>query len=122
MIHKLKKNNTKEALSLLRSFGTPHQASQPGDLTKGLGIPRDSDLEGQWDLIIVFPQDWGKQTLVLNKTVHTPGPREKEQGPHRRLNQSYLLVLKGLLWRRGLAGAHHRDATGSSSLGRSPLA
>ena len=35
----------------------PRQASQPGDLTNGLGIPRESDLEGQWDLITRLPQD-----------------------------------------------------------------
>ena len=28
--------------------------------------------------------------------------------PHR-LNQNYLLALEGLLWRRGSAGARHRD-------------
>ena len=39
------------------------QASQPGDPTKGLGIPRESGLEGQRDLIIELPQDWGKQRL-----------------------------------------------------------
>ena len=44
---------------------TPSQASQPGDLTKGLGIPRESDFEGQWDLIIRLSQDWGKQRAVL---------------------------------------------------------
>jgi len=41
----------------------PHQASQPRDLTKGLGIPRESGLEGQQDLIIGLPQDWRKQRL-----------------------------------------------------------
>ena len=34
-----------------------------GNLTKGVGIPRESDLEGKWDLILDFPQDWGKQRL-----------------------------------------------------------
>ena len=36
---------------------------QPGDLTKRLGIPRESDLEGQQDLLIGFPWDCGKQRL-----------------------------------------------------------
>ena len=26
-------------------------------------MARDSDFEGQWDLITELPQDWGKQTL-----------------------------------------------------------
>ena len=45
---------------------------------KGLGIPRESDFEGQWDLITGLPQDWGgggrystlggyKQNLVCTK-------------------------------------------------------
>ena len=75
--HKLENNNTKEVLPLLWRFGTPCQASQPGDLTKGLGIPRESDFVGQWDLITKFPQDWGtrdsslggwKQNLACTKT------------------------------------------------------
>ena len=54
------------------------QASQPGEATKGLGIPRESNIEGQWDLIIGLPQDWRekrdsslggyKQNLALTKT------------------------------------------------------
>ena len=57
-----------------------------------------------------------------NKILCTPRPRGKEQGPHRRLNKNYLLVLEGLLWRQGTAGAHYRDrGIGSIRLGRSPL-
>jgi len=50
--------------------------------TKGLRIPRDSDLEGQKNLIIGLPRDWGKQTSLLedtNKVLHAPRPRGKEQ-------------------------------------------
>ena len=61
--HKLENNNTKEVLPLLWRFWPLHEASQPGDLTNGLGIPRESDLEGQRDLITKLPQDWGKQRL-----------------------------------------------------------
>ena len=57
--HNLEDNNTKEVLPLLWKFWVPCQASQPGDLVKGLGIPRNSDFEGQQDLIIGLPQDWG---------------------------------------------------------------
>ena len=81
-----------------------------GNLIKGLGIPRKSDLESQWDLIIGVPQDWGKQRLQswraqTKSCVH----QDPEEWPHRGLNQTYLLVLEGLLWRCGSAGAHHRD-------------
>ena len=54
------------------------------------------------------------KTLVLegtNKILCIPRSRGKEQWPHRRLNQNYLLVLEGVLWRHGLAGAHHRVGT-----------
>ena len=79
--HKVENNNTKEVLTLLPRFQAPHQTSQPGDATKGLGIPRESDFEGQWDLITELPQTWGKQRLLkdTNKTLCTPGPRGKEQ-------------------------------------------
>ena len=68
----------------------------------------------------------GTETPLLegsNKTLCTPRLRGKEQWLHRRWNQSYLLVvLEGLLWRHGLAGAQHRDrGTGSSSLEKSHL-
>ena len=108
--HKLENNNTKGVLPLLWRVWAPCQASQPGDLPKGLGIPRESDFEGQWDLITWLPQDWGnrdytfgghKQNLLCSK------PRGKEQWPHRRLNETYLLVLEGLPWRCGSVEACH---------------
>ena len=45
IIHELENNNMREVLPLLWRFWTPYQASQPGDLTKELGIPRESDLK-----------------------------------------------------------------------------
>ena len=58
-----------------------------------------------------------KQNLAHSKT------RGKEQWPHRRLNHNCLLVLEGLLWGRGLTGAHHRDrGMGSIRPGRPPSA
>ena len=58
--HKLKNNWTAEVLPLLWRFWAPSQASQPEGPAKGPGIPRESDLEGQWDLVTRLPQDWGK--------------------------------------------------------------
>ena len=118
--HRPKNNNTKEYLELFWRFRTPHQAFQPGDLTKVLGIPRESGLEGRQDLLIELPEDWGKQTPVLegtNKILHAPRPRGKEQWHDGRLSENYLLVLEGLLWRYGSTGSHHRDG----GTGRSPL-
>ena len=93
---------------------TPHQASQPEDTVKGLGIPRESELEDQQDFTVGFPQAWGKQRLQSCR-AQTSRPRGKKEWPHRRLNQNHLLVLDRLLWRCELSGAHHRDRGTSSS-------
>ena len=127
VIHKLENNNTKEVLLLLWRFWTPYQASQPGGLTKRLGIPRESDLEGQKDLIKGIPQAWGKHRLPVledrNKILCAQRPGGKQQWLHRKLSQNYLLVLEHLLWRHGSAGAHHRvRGTDSSNPERSSLA
>ena len=120
ILFKLENNNTKEVLPLLKvlkvwKFWTTCHTSQSGYPTKGLEIPRDSYLEDQWDLITRLPVLEG-----TNKTLLTPRLRGKEQWPHRRMSQSYLLVLEGLLW-CGSAGFHRRDGgTGNSSLWRSP--
>ena len=54
-----------------------------------------------------------------HKVVCTSGPRGKEKWPHRRLNQTYLLVLEGLLQRQGVAVAHRGDKDiGSRSSGK----
>jgi len=53
----------------------------PRDSIKGLGILRESDTEGQQNLIMGLPQDWGKQRFHSWKTqtkscVHQdPGER-----------------------------------------------
>ena len=127
--HNLENIDIKEVLALLWRFSAPHQAPQPGDAAKGLGMPRESDFEGQWDLIIGLPQDWGKQTPALegtNKILHTPRPRGKEQWPHRRRNQSYLLVLEGhcgVMGSQGLTpqGAHWQQQSWKVPVSVSPL-
>ena len=63
------------------------------------------------------------ETPLLEGTHNVSGPRGKEQWPHRRLNQTYLLELEGLLQRQGVAVAHHRDKdTGRRSPGKYSLA
>ena len=121
--HNLENNDIEEVLALLWRFSAPHQAFQPGDAAKGLGMPRESDFEGQWDLITGLPTGLGETEMPLltdiNKTLYTPGLRGKEQQPHRRLSQTYLWMFEGLLKRCGLAETHHRDrGTGSSVPGR----
>ena len=58
---KLEDNNTEEALPLLWTCRAPRQAPQSGDTAQGLGIPRESAPEDQWDLITGLPQDKGEQ-------------------------------------------------------------
>ena len=67
---------------------------------------------------------WNRDSTLGGHTqssVHI-GTQGKEQWPHRRLNQTYLLVLEGLLWRWGVAVSHHEDKdTGSRSSGKYSL-
>ena len=68
MIHKQENNNIKEVIPLLLRFWTPRQSSQLGDPTKGLGSPRESDLEDHQDLIIGLPQGLREtKTPILEK-------------------------------------------------------
>ena len=100
-------------------FLNPMSSFQPGDPTKGLGIPRETGLDYRTS------RGLGEtETPILegtNKILNTPRPRGEEQWPQRRLNQNYLLVLEGLLWRCGLARAYHRCWGTQSSLGVNPL-
>ena len=60
---------------------TPHQASQPGDPTTVLGIPRESDLEAQQDLITRLPQIGGSNDSRLGghkQNLAKPRLRRKE--------------------------------------------
>ena len=80
----------------------PTTGFQTWDLAKGLGVPRESDFECQWDLIIKLPQDWGNRLLEgKDKTICAPGPRRKEQWPHKRLSQTSLWVFGSLQHRHG---------------------
>ena len=124
--HNLENNYTTEVLPLLCRFWDPPEASQPGDVAKELGIPRESDFEGLQDLIAGTPQDWGKQKLQswrahIKSGVH--GGLGKGAIAPRRLNQTCLLTLEGPLQRHGSAVAHHGDKDpGSSYPRRHPLA
>ena len=55
----------------VEKFLGPNQTFKPGDPTKGLRMSRESDLEGQRDLMTELPQHWGKQRLLesTNKTL-----------------------------------------------------
>ena len=65
-------------------FWGPQQISQPGNPAKEMRSPRESDFEGQWDLITERPQEWGNRLLEgTNKTFCGPRPNRKEQWPTR---------------------------------------
>ena len=90
---------------------------------KGLGIPREPDFEGQRNLTAGLYRIGGKSLHSWRAHTKSSGPRGKEQGPHKRLKQTYLLVLEGLLRRHGLAVTHCGDGgTSSNSPGSCPLA
>ena len=118
-----------------KNFSHCYEGSEPHVRLPSLGIQQRTGnpfVQGIWSW---RPVGFGHKTSTglgetetpvlegTSKVLHVPRPRGKEQWPHRRRNQNYLLVLEGLLWRHGLAGAHHRNGgTDSSCLGRSPLA
>ena len=107
--HKLENNSTKEFLQLLLRIWTPHQAYQlriqksdwesPGNLTyKDCGI---------W--LYGFHRIGETETPLLkgmNKILHVPRTRGKEERLHWRLNQTHLLVWECLLWKSVWAVAH----------------
>ena len=89
---------------------------------KGTGNPHASRPCGTVGFDYRTSRGLGKrETPVLestNKILHIPRQRGKEQGPHRRLNQNYLLVLEGCLWRHGMAWGqgHWQDQASKGSL------
>ena len=109
VFHKLENNNTKEVFPLLWRFWAPRQVSQPGDQTKYWKSPGNLTLKASG----IWLQDFHR---TGGNTASSPGGHKqnlgctwgKEQWPHRRLNQNYLLALEGLLWKCGLAAAQHR--------------
>ena len=65
----------------------PHfqkQRRNHSEMVGGVGIPRECDFGGQWDLITRLPQDWEKQTLCpwrayTNSCAHQgPGGRSSD--------------------------------------------
>ena len=64
---------------------------------------RESDFGGQQGLIEGITQDWEKQKLhpwrMCTRTRAHQDPGEKSSDPHKRLGQTYLLVLESLAWR-----------------------
>ena len=73
---------------LLRKFSAPQQTSQSGDPAKGLSIPRQSDFDGQWDLITELPKQWGNRDSwrAQTKLMRTRS-QKKGAETHKRLRR-----------------------------------
>ena len=127
--HKLENNYTTEVHSLKWRSTHWSEGSEPHIRLLNLGVQQQEEESPKNQTLRPAGFDCRTWTRlgetetphleVTHKVVCTPGPRRKEQWPHRRLNQTYLLVLEGLLQRQGVAVAHHGDKnTGSRSSGK----
>ena len=102
--HRLENTYTTVVHPLERRFWAPRQASQPAGPATGGGIPRESEslkATGIW--MQDFDRTEGKRDATLGGNTQSGmhvGTQGKEQWPRGRLNQTYLLVLEGLLRRR----------------------
>ena len=126
MTHRLENTYTTEVHPLEWRFWAPRQASQPGGPATGGGVPRESDFKATGVWLQDFNRTGGNRDSTLGGHTQSSvciGTQGKEQWPHRRLNQTYLLVSEGLLQRWGVAVAHRGDKdTGSRSSGKYSLA
>ena len=89
--------------------GTGQQWTTSGTEALGgidLGMAQALLEEVTINLTIELPeltQDWGNRLLEgTNRTLCAPGPRRKEQWPHKRWTQTCLWVSRSLQWRCGL--------------------
>ena len=99
MIHKLKNKYIKEFSHLRKSWAT-EETSQFGDPAKGLGIPRESDYEGQQDLITEFSQDWGNKRLLGGYKQNPVRTRTQVKGAATPQEAEPDLPVFGSLWQR----------------------
>ena len=121
--HKLKNSNTKK-------FSHSCEGSEPLVKLPSLRIwQRDWGSSGNLTLKAsgIWLEDYRRTGENRDSTfgghrqnlAHMKIKRKEASDAHRRLNQTCLLVLEGLLWSPGSAVACHRDTvTGSSSPGR----
>ena len=123
--HKLENTYTTEVHPLEWRFWAPHQVSNLGLRQREEEFPENQTLKSSRIWLQDFDRSRGNRDSTLgghtqsSVCIRTQG---KEQWPHRRLKQTYLLVLEGRLWRQGAAVAHHRDKdTHSRSSGKYSL-
>ena len=123
--HKLENNYTTEVHPLEWKFWAPWQASQPGVWQQEEEFPENQTLKASGIWLQDFDRTGGNRDSTLRGHTQSTvciGTQGKEQWTQGRLNQTYLLVLEGLLQRWGMAVAHCGDKdTGSRSSGKYSL-
>ena len=123
--HKLENTYTTEVHPLQGRFWALHQASQPAGPATGGGFLENQTLKASGIWLQDFDRAEGNRDSTLGGHAQSSvriGTQGKEQWTQGRLNQTYLLVLEGLLQRQGEAVAHHGDMdTGSRSSGKYSL-
>ena len=125
MTHKLENTYTTEIHPLEWRCWAQRQASQPGGLATGGEFLEKQTLKASRIWLHDFNRTGGKRECTLGGNTQSSvciGTQGKEQWPHRRLNQTYLLVLEGLMQKQGVTVAHHEDKdTGSRSFSKYSL-
>ena len=124
--HKLENTYSTEVHPLEWRIWAQHQASQTGGQQWEEEFLKKQTLKASG----IWLQDFDRTGVNKDSTLggHTQssvriGTQGKKQRPHRRLNQTYLLVLEGLLQRQGAAVAHWEvKNTGNRSSGKYSLA
>ena len=110
----MESNYTMETLPQEWNWSAPNQGLQSEVIARGRGFERTSS--ERENLVLkaksVWLQEthgiWTKTTFLegTHKVLWSPQPkRKKMQWPHKRLGQSYPLVLEGLLWSQGVANS-----------------
>ena len=119
-IHKPKNNYTREVLTWLWKHSRPHNRfPNLGIQQRDWEPPENLTWKASGIWLQNFHKTWGTETAGgRNKILCTPGPRRKEQWPHKRLSQICLWVSRSLWWRRRSTVACHRvRGTEYNSLG-----
>ena len=124
--HRLENTYTTEVHPLEWRFWAPRQVPNLGVWKREEEFLENQTLKASGIWLQDFNRTGGNRDSTLGghtqSSVRT-GTQRKEQWPQGRLNQTYLLVLEGLLQRLAVAVAHHRDKdTGSRSCGKYSLA
>ena len=126
MTHRLANTYTTEVHPLEWRFWAQCQASQPGVRQRDEEFLKNQTLKPSGKWLQDFDRTGGNRDSTLGGHKQSSvciGTQGKEQWPRGRRNQTYLLVLEGLLQRRGVALFHHGDKdTGSRSSGKYSLA